>query len=128
MPRRIDVERLFEETVTVFAERGYRATTTREIARRAGINEVTLFRRYGDKAALINAAGVIAAHQERGQLTAGEPTQKLATLIAPLMAFGRWARTCTAPVVPEFEASVVVSGFLDGHRSTECGASVMAPR
>jgi AcrR family transcriptional regulator len=56
MPRQIDVDRLFETTVTVFAERGYQACTTQEIARRSGVNEVTLFRRYGDKAALINAA------------------------------------------------------------------------
>ncbi|GAA4509323.1 TetR/AcrR family transcriptional regulator [Actinoallomurus oryzae] len=56
MPRQIDVDRLFETAVTVFAERGYQAATTQEIARRSGVNEVTLFRRYGDKAALINAA------------------------------------------------------------------------
>lgn len=56
MPRQIDAERLFETTVTVFAERGYQAATTQEIARRSGVNEVTLFRRYGGKAALINTA------------------------------------------------------------------------
>lgn len=56
MPRQIDVHRLFETTVTVFAERGYQAATTQEIARRSGVNEVTLFRRYGGKAALVNAA------------------------------------------------------------------------
>ncbi|WP_338138790.1 TetR family transcriptional regulator, partial [Mycobacterium marinum] len=36
MPRYIDVDGLFDITVTVFAECGYRATTTQEIARRAG--------------------------------------------------------------------------------------------
>lgn len=56
MPRYIDVDGLFDITVTVFAECGYRATTTQEIARRAGVNEVTLFRRYGNKATLINSA------------------------------------------------------------------------
>ncbi|QUR66233.1 TetR/AcrR family transcriptional regulator [Mycobacterium spongiae] len=56
MPRRIDVDGLFDATVRVFAERGYRATTTQEIASRGGVNEVTLFRRYGDKATLINTA------------------------------------------------------------------------
>jgi len=56
MPKRIDVDRLFETTVTAFADHGYRATTTRAIAKQAGINEVTVFRRYGGKAALINAA------------------------------------------------------------------------
>ena len=56
MPKYIDEDELFKATVMVFAESGYRATTTQEIARRAGVNEVTLFRRYGAKAALINAA------------------------------------------------------------------------
>jgi AcrR family transcriptional regulator len=56
MPKLIDEGKLFEETVAVFAEHGYQATTTQEIARRAGVSEVTLFRRYGGKAALINAA------------------------------------------------------------------------
>lgn len=56
MPKRIDEDKLFGETVAVFAERGYQATTTLEIARRSGVSEVTLFRRYGGKAALINAA------------------------------------------------------------------------
>lgn len=56
VPKRIDEDELFRAAVTVFAESGYRATTTQEIAKRAGVNEVTLFRRYGDKASLINAA------------------------------------------------------------------------
>ncbi|WP_028479816.1 TetR/AcrR family transcriptional regulator [Nocardia sp. CNY236] len=56
MPRYIDVDGLFDTAVAVFAERGYRSTTTLEIATRAGVNEATLFRRYGKKAALINTA------------------------------------------------------------------------
>lgn len=56
MPKKIDINALFDATVTVFAERGYAAATTSEIAQRAGVNEVTLFRRYGTKAALIEAA------------------------------------------------------------------------
>jgi AcrR family transcriptional regulator len=56
MPRRIDEDKLLAETVAVFVEHGYQATTTAEIARRSGVGEVTLFRRYGAKAALINTA------------------------------------------------------------------------
>ncbi|WP_105316745.1 TetR/AcrR family transcriptional regulator [Thermus tenuipuniceus] len=40
----------------LLAERGYRGATTKEIARRAGVNEVTLFRRFGSKEALLRAA------------------------------------------------------------------------
>ncbi len=56
MPKVIDTDGLFEAVVSVFAERGYDAATTQEMARRAGVNEVTLFRRYGSKAALIETA------------------------------------------------------------------------
>ncbi len=186
MPKVIDVDGLFDATVTVFAERGYRATTTKEIARRAGVNEVTLFRRYGGKAALINAAlthalaespfarlastddvtadliavvraydetsqkfgaavltllievprypelrdamaalmpnllnaaQVIATHQDRGQLSEGEPAQQLAMLIAPLMVFGLWERTGAPMLASEFDPSILVTTFLDGHRA-----------
>src|SRR5512138_3463631 len=56
MPKLIDVDALFAVTVAVYAERGYASSTTQEIAGRAGVNEVTLFRRYGTKAALIRTA------------------------------------------------------------------------
>lgn len=56
MPKIIDESALFEAVLLVFAERGYVAATTQEIARRAEVNEVTLFRRYGSKAALIQRA------------------------------------------------------------------------
>lgn len=187
MPRYIDVDGLFDTTVAVFAERGYRATTTQEIARRAGVNEVTLFRRYGDKATLINTAlthalakspfarltvtedatadlvalvrayaetaekygaavvtlavevprhpelraamaafmpnlqnavRVIAAHQDRGQLTPGEPTEKLLMLIAPLMVSGLWTRTGAEKLASELDPKALVAAFLDGHRGS----------
>ena len=187
MPRQIDVDRLFETTVTVFAERGYHAATTQEIARRSGVNEVTLFRRYGDKASLVNAAlthvlarspfaqlpvsddvtadlvalvsayaettrqyggaaltvltdaprhpelretmtalmpnllnaaKVIEAHQERGNLAPGDPTRTLMTLIAPLMVSGLWARTGTTAIAHDQDPNALVATFLDGHRAT----------
>lgn len=39
----------------LFGERGYRGTTTRAIAERAGVNEVTLFRRFGNKQGVLRA-------------------------------------------------------------------------
>lgn len=41
----------------LFAERGYAATTTRAIAERAGVNEVTLFRRFESKLGILKALG-----------------------------------------------------------------------
>lgn len=47
--------RILDAALTAFAERGYAGATTREMARRAGVNEVTLFRRFGSKKALFAA-------------------------------------------------------------------------
>ena len=46
-------ERLLQAAVEVFAETGYAGATTRVIAERAGVNEVTLFRHFGAKADLL---------------------------------------------------------------------------
>jgi AcrR family transcriptional regulator len=39
----------------IYAERGSRGTTTREVADRAGVNEATLFRHFGTKGHLLSA-------------------------------------------------------------------------
>lgn len=53
----IDVrEALLKATLKLFAEMGSRGATTRRIAQEAGVNEVTLFRHFPTKEALIHAA------------------------------------------------------------------------
>lgn len=47
-------ERIREAAKRLFAERGYAATTTKEIARVADVSETLLFRYYGGKAALFD--------------------------------------------------------------------------
>ncbi len=42
----------------LFAEKGYEGTTTRSIAKRAGVNEVTLFRNFGSKEALFRQVAI----------------------------------------------------------------------
>ncbi|MGD9894890.1 MAG: TetR/AcrR family transcriptional regulator [Dehalococcoidia bacterium] len=49
-------ERILDAAARVFAETGFRGATTRRIAEAAGVNEVTLFRRFPTKDALIVAA------------------------------------------------------------------------
>ena len=49
-------EKLIEAAARVYASAGFRGATTRRIAEEAGVNEVTLFRLFGSKAALIEAA------------------------------------------------------------------------
>ena len=49
-------DKLLRVTLRLYGERGYLGTTTRRIAEEAEVNEVTLFRRFGSKDALIRAA------------------------------------------------------------------------
>jgi hypothetical protein len=48
--------RIIEAAGKVYSEVGYRGATTRRIAAEAGCNELTLFRHFGSKAALIHEA------------------------------------------------------------------------
>lgn len=57
-------ESLLEVTARLYAEHGWRGTTTRRIAEAAGVNEVTIFRQFGSKEALITAAVEEAAREE----------------------------------------------------------------
>jgi AcrR family transcriptional regulator len=49
-------DQLLESAARVYAEAGYRGATTRRIAMQAGVNEITLFRHFGSKDALIREA------------------------------------------------------------------------
>jgi len=46
-------KRITEAARELFIKRGYRGTTTREIASRAGVSEVTVFRKFGSKKNLL---------------------------------------------------------------------------
>jgi AcrR family transcriptional regulator len=48
-------ERILEAAARVYAKNGFRGSTTRLIAVEAGVNEVTLFRTFGSKSALLEA-------------------------------------------------------------------------
>lgn len=67
MARTTDVgRRIVAAARELFAERGYQGTTTRAIAERAGVNEVTVFRRFTNKAGVLRAIA-----DELAQLAAG---------------------------------------------------------
>jgi AcrR family transcriptional regulator len=56
MPRPpIPEETILTAAADLFGERGYQGTTTAAIAERAGVNEVTIFRRFGSKQGLLAA-------------------------------------------------------------------------
>jgi len=56
MPKIVSEETIFSATISVYSERGYVQSSMSEIAAFAGINETTLFRRFGTKAELIARA------------------------------------------------------------------------
>ena len=54
-PPMISRERILDAAARVYAKHGFRGATTRLIAIEAGVNEVTLFRTFGSKGALLEA-------------------------------------------------------------------------
>ncbi len=48
-------ERIIEAALQLISEKGYTAATTKTIAELAGVNEVTLFRHFGNKRGLLKA-------------------------------------------------------------------------
>lgn len=59
-------QRILAATRDLFARKGRRGTTTREVAERAGVNEATLFRHFGNKDALLMAC--VQHHTRPGEL------------------------------------------------------------
>lgn len=51
-------QRILKAALALFGEKGYVATSTREIAEKAGVNHLTLFRHFGSKEALFRESVV----------------------------------------------------------------------
>lgn len=49
-------ERFIEAFIELFRDFGYKGATTRAVAERAGVNEVTIFRHFGNKKGIMDAA------------------------------------------------------------------------
>ena len=49
-------ERILDAAAKLYSETGFRGATTRRIAERAGVNEITLFRHFGSKTRLLHEA------------------------------------------------------------------------
>lgn len=60
--------KILDATREIYAHKGFRGTTTREVAERAGVNEATLFRHFGNKEALIEAMFRSACEEDTGAL------------------------------------------------------------
>jgi len=64
----------------VFAESGFRGATTRRIAEAAGVNEVTLFRQFKSKTALINEVAELYARRRSEEALPSGPESPLREL------------------------------------------------
>jgi AcrR family transcriptional regulator len=64
---------ILQAAADLFGERGYKAATTRAIAERAGVNEVTLFRRFGSKRGVLEALGELWREQMAGFAVSASP-------------------------------------------------------
>jgi len=56
MPKIINDEQIFQAIIETITDYGYSGATTRQIAETAGISEVTLFRKFTNKASMVNSA------------------------------------------------------------------------
>jgi AcrR family transcriptional regulator len=120
---------LLDVTARLFAEHGWRGTTTRRIAEEAGVNEVTLFRHFGSKEALLGEAIRAVAqdvHPESGLPEVpvrlrGELLEWVTRQHARLRQHGSLIRTCLAEFEQHPELAPVacdgsVSAFADAAR------------
>ncbi len=66
-------DRILNAASELIATYGYVGTTTRAIAERAGVNEVTLFRRFESKAGVLRALAARMAQRQAGYAVAAAP-------------------------------------------------------
>jgi AcrR family transcriptional regulator len=106
-------ERLMEAALKVFEEAGSRGATTRRIAAEAGVNEITLFRHFGSKGALMAEAIACAAQRGFEYRLPGEPVDPATELtewgrehLAHLRRSSGMIRTCMGEMeqAPEIRA------------------------
>ena len=96
--------KLLDAAARVYGEFGFRGATTRRIADEAGVNEITIFRHFGSKEALINEA--IRTHDIRRSLpelpeVPVDPANELTTWCSAVLAHLRDARSLIRRMMSE---------------------------
>jgi len=108
-------ERILQAAARVYAQHGFRGATTRLIAIEAGVNEVSLFRTFGSKAALFEA--MMQSHAASLPVPTlpdqpGDPQGEITAWCAALLAHMRqWRsiiRKCFGELEERPEAAVVM--------------------
>ena len=75
-------DELLGAAARVYAEAGYRGATTRRIALAAGVNEITLFRHFGSKDALLREALARCQDPHSDELLPETPSNPMVELLA----------------------------------------------
>jgi len=104
-------ETIVEAAFRAFADFGYEKATTKRIAEYAGVNEVTIFRKFGNKAALMQEAvrremEAFQAHIRYTGDLAGDLVELVTTYQAMVRRRGRFLPTLLSEVSrrPEFQS------------------------
>ncbi len=98
--------KILDAAQRVYAEHGFRGATTRRIAEMAGVNEVTLFRIFGSKEALLEeAVKPNATRREVAVLTPepADPEAELTAWVGAQLAFLRERRSLIRRAMSEIE-------------------------
>jgi AcrR family transcriptional regulator len=98
--------KILDAAQRVYAEHGFRGATTRRIAETAGVNEVTLFRIFGSKDALLEeAVRPNATRREVAVLTdqPSDPEAELTAWVGAQLAFLRERRSIIRKTMSEIE-------------------------
>ena len=82
-------EQILQTAVTLFSQRGFKGTTTKEIARAAGVSEAMVFRHFENKDALYGAILDTKGCQDGVHTFPWEGNRELLTR--------RWSRTMISP-------------------------------
>lgn len=107
-------QQLLDAAVRVYSDSGFRGATTRRIAEEAGVNEVTLFRLFGSKAALIEAAVLHASTNGAAAPLPSEP-------VDPVRELTQWAEKDHAFMLET--RGMIRTSMAEMHERPECADS-----
>lgn len=93
-------ERLLDEALTLFSQRGYPATGIRDILQAAGVTQPTLYHHFDDKASLFQA--LIERHYAESQQRLAATIEAKTTVAEKLLAFAMssFEYCCADPRIP----------------------------
>ena len=93
MPKIIDDKQIYRDVMLAVTKYGYAAATTKKLAKAAGIGEVTLFRKYGNKAQLVKQAMIDLAEESKFEETVRYTGELQADLLSVVRGYQDSAKT-----------------------------------